>query len=168
IPPAPRGIPQIEVTFDIDANGILNVKAVDKGTGKQQHITITSSSGLSKDEIERMKKDAEAHAAEDLKKKEVIDLKNQAESLIFTTEKTLKDAGDKVNADTRKEIMDKVEDLKTAKNSDDKDLIKKNYDTLSEAIQKVGASMYQQVPNPEPAQEQPKGPVEGEYEEVKK
>jgi len=181
IPPAPRGVPQIEVTFDIDANGILNVKAKDKATNREQHITITASSGLSKEEIEKMKNDAAAHAEEDKKRKEVIDLKNQAESLIFTTEKTLKDAGDKVDAPTRKDIMDKVEDLKKAKEGEDQELIKKNYEVLSEAIQKVGASMYQQAPGPDaatgqPGQEAPQQgepapnqePVEGKYEEVKK
>ena len=145
IPPAPRGVPQIEVTFDIDANGILNVKAQDKATGREQKITITASSGLSKDEIEKMKRDAETHAEEDKKKKELIDLKNQAEGLIFTCEKTLKDAGDKVSADDRKDIMDKMEDVKKAKEGTDQDLIKKNHETLSDAIQKVGAAMYQQA-----------------------
>ncbi|MFA5048873.1 MAG: molecular chaperone DnaK [Patescibacteria group bacterium] len=188
IPPAPRGVPQVEVTFDIDANGILNVKAKDKATNREQHITITASSGLSKDEIEKMKQDAAAHAEDDKKKREVIELKNQAESLIFTTERTLKDAGDKVDAATRKDVMDKMEDLKKAKEGEDKDLIKKNYDTLSEAIQKVGAAMYQSASAPADAeamagkeasarqaeQEQTTGagaeqePVEGQYEEVKK
>lgn len=172
IPPAPRGLPQIEVTFDIDANGILNVKAKDKATSREQHITITASSGLSKEEIERMKQEAEVHAEEDKKKREIIDLKNQAESLIFTTEKTLKDAGDKVAADQRKEIMDKVEDLKKVKEGEDKDLIKRNYDALSEAIQKVGAAMYQHQQPAGSAEtkesNQESGPVEGQYEEVKK
>src|SRR3989339_638612 len=173
IPPAPRGIPQIEVTFDIDANGILNVKAVDKATSKEQHITITASSGLSKEEIEKMKVDAEAHAEEDKKKREVIDLKNQAENLIFSTEKTLKDAGDKVDADTRKSVMDKVEDLKKAKDGDDRDLIQKNYDELSNEIQKVGAAMYKTDENTTGtdanaanSQEQAKQ-AEGDFEEVK-
>ena len=183
IPPAPRGVPQIEVTFDIDANGILNVKAVDKATNKEQHITITASSGLSKEEVEKMKQDAAAHSEEDKKKKEVIEIKNQAESLIFTVEKTLKDAGDKVDADTRKSIMDKVEDLKKSKDGEDKDLIKKNYDELSEAIQKVGAAMYGQQGGAQEGQPgadagagnqggsgEPKSdePVEGQYEEIKK
>jgi len=177
IPPAPRGVPQIEVTFDIDVNGILNVKAVDKATNREQKITITASSGLSKDEIERMKQDAEAHAEEDKKKKELIDLKNQAESLIFTTEKTLKDAGEKVDADTRKDVMDKVEDLKKVKDGEDQELIKKNYEALSETIQKVGAKMYesaaagaQQAEQAAPAGEEPvqAEPVEAEFEEVKK
>ena len=180
IPPAPRGVPQVEVTFDIDANGILNVKAKDKATNREQHITITASSGLSKDEIEKMKQDAAAHAEDDKRKREVIELKNQAESLIFTTERTLKDAGDKVDAETRKDVMDKMEDLKKSKEGEDKELIKKNYDTLSEAIQKVGAAMYQQ-PSAEPqpgagagaetsgqATGADQGPIEGQYEEVKK
>ncbi len=176
IPPAPRGVPQIEVTFDIDANGILNVKAADKATGREQKITITASSALSKEEIEKMKKEAEMNAEEDKKKKELVDLKNQAESLIFTTEKTLKDAGEKVSADDRKNIMDLVEDLKKAKEGTDQELIKKNYDTLSEAIQKVGAAMYQQAPGAqagagesttdEPTGSADQGPVEGQYEEV--
>ncbi|HNS34072.1 MAG TPA: molecular chaperone DnaK [bacterium] len=194
IPPAPRGIPQIEVTFDIDANGILNVKAKDKATGKEQHITITASSGLSKEEIEKMKTDAAAHAEEDKKKRELIDLKNQAENLIFTSEKTLRDAGDKVEAETRKTVMDRVEDLKKAKDGEDKDLLQKNYDALSQEIQKVGSAMYssgqtdssaggssQEAPNQASAETKqansesagaPEGdkaePVEGEYEEVKK
>ena len=193
IPPAPRGIPQIEVTFDIDANGILNVKAKDKATGKEQHITITASSGLSKEEIEKMKTDAAAHAEEDKKKRELIDLKNQAENLIFTSEKTLRDAGDKVEAETRKTVMDRVEDLKKAKDGEDKDLLQKNYDALSQEIQKVGSAMYssgqtdssaggssQEAPNQASAETKqansesagaPEGdkaePVEGEYEEVK-
>jgi len=178
IPPAPRGVPQIEVTFDIDANGILNVKAQDKATGREQKITITASSGLSKDEIEKMKRDAEAHAEEDKKKKELIDLKNQAESLIFTTEKTLTDAGDKVNADDRKAILDQVEDLKKAKEGSDADLLKRNYDALSSAIQKVGASMYQQAGADTgaeqaqqaggPTSEQSNEPIDAQYEEVNK
>jgi molecular chaperone DnaK len=174
IPPAPRGVPQIEVTFDIDANGILNVKALDKATNREQKITITASSGLSKDEIEKMKHEAEAHAEEDKKKRELIDVKNQAESLIFTTEKTLKDAGDKVDAETRKSIMDKVEDLKKAKEGTDEAIIKTNYDALSEAIQKVGAAMYSAQGGPSAgASEAPQGeptagePVEAQYEEVK-
>ena len=179
IPPAPRGIPQIEVTFDIDANGILSVKAKDKATNREQHITITASSGLSKDEIEKMKQEAEMHAEEDKKKRELIDLKNQAESLIFTTEKTLKDAGDKVSADQRKDIMDKVEDLKKAKEGEDQELIRNNYETLSTAIQKIGETMYQQAgATSGAAGEQSAGaesdnsanqePIEGQYEEVNK
>lgn len=142
IPPAPRGIPQIEVTFDIDANGIVHVSAKDKATGREQKITITASSGLSDAEIERMKKEAEAHAEEDKKKKELVELKNQADALIYTAEKTLKDAGDKANADMKKEVEEKIETLKKAKEGDDNDATKKAFDELSESIQKVGAAMY--------------------------
>jgi molecular chaperone DnaK len=145
IPPAPRGIPQIEVTFDIDANGILNVKAKDRATGKTQGIAIQGSTGLSSEEIEKMKKDAEAHAEEDKKKKEKIEVKNQAETLIYTTEKTLKDAGGKVDANTKKNIESKIEALKKVKDGEDIAAIKKTTEDLSQEIQKVGAQMYQAV-----------------------
>jgi len=145
IPPAPRGVPQIEVSFDIDANGILNVSAKDKATGREQKITIQASSGLSKDEIEKMKRDAETHADEDKKKKELIEIKNTAESLIYTTEKTLRDAGDKVKEDDKKDVNEKVEALKKVKDSDNLEEIKKASDNLGQAIQKVGARMYQQA-----------------------
>lgn len=144
IPPAPRGIPQVEVTFDIDANGILNVSAKDKATGKEQKITISGSSGLSESEVEQMQKDAEKHAEEDKKKKELIEAKNMADSLIYTTEKTLKDAGDKVSKDDKKDVEGKVEELKKAKEGDDPEAIKKAYDALGEAVQKIGAAMYSQ------------------------
>jgi len=144
IPPAPRGVPQVEVTFDIDANGILNVNAKDKATNKEQKITITGSSGLSDTEVEQMQKDAEKHAEEDKKKKELIEAKNMADSLIYTTEKTLKDAGDKVSAEDKKDVEEKAETLKKAKEGDDAEEIKKAYDALGEAIQKVGAAMYSQ------------------------
>jgi molecular chaperone DnaK len=144
IPPAPRGIPQIEVGFDIDANGILNVKATDKATGREQHITITGSSGLSKEEIEKMKKDAETHSEEDRKKRERIDVRNNADNLIFTAEKTLKDAGDKVPADIKKEVEGKVEGLKEALKADKTEEIKKTTEELSTSLQKVGTAMYQQ------------------------
>ena len=144
IPPAPRGLPQVEVTFDIDANGIVHVSAKDKATGKDNHITITSSSGLSKEEIEQMQKDAESHADEDKKKRELIDARNMADQLIYTSEKTLKDAGDKVKEEDKKEVEEKVKAMAEVKNSDDLDTIKKAYDELSAAIQKVGAAMYEQ------------------------
>lgn len=143
IPPAPRGVPQIEVTFDIDANGILNVKAVDKGTGKEQKITITGSTGLSKEEVERMQKEAEAHAEEDRKRRELVDLRNMADQAIYTSEKALKDAGDKVSAEVRKEVEDKISDLKAVKDSDDKNAIQKKLDELNSTIQKIGQAMYQ-------------------------
>ena len=172
IMPAPRGIPQIEVTFDIDANGILNVKAKDKATGKEQHITITASTGLSKDEVERMKKEAEAHAEEDKKKKEQIEIKNIADTLVYTTEKALKDAGDKVNAEIKKTVEEKVEALKKVKDGDDLEIIKKATEDLSQVAQKIGEAMYkQQATESKPAEEKPaeeKKPEEAQYEEVKK
>lgn len=143
IPPAPRGMPQIEVSFDVDANGILNVTAKDKATGKANSIKITASSGLSKDEVEKMKKEAAAHEAEDKAKHEAVEAKNIAEQLIYTSEKALKDAGDKVPADIRKGIEDKVADLKTAKNGSDLALIKKATEALSSEIQKIGQYMSQ-------------------------
>lgn len=185
IPPAPRGVPQVEVTFDIDANGILNVKAKDKATGVEQSITITASTGLSKDEIEKMKKEAEAHAADDLKKKELIDLRNTAETIVYTTEKMLKDAGDKVKPEDKKEIEEKMEALKKVKDSEDKEAIKKAADDLAQTAQKVGAAMYQQQQqqppqsgpaageekkdekNDEKKDEKKDKAVEGEFEEVK-
>ena len=142
IPPAPRGIPQVEVTFDIDANGILSVKAKDKATGKEQSIRIEASTGLSKDEIEKMKKDAEAHAEEDKKKKESIEAKNTAETLIYTTEKALRDAGDKITADEKKPVEEAVEKLKKAKDSDNVEDIKKATEELSQAAQKIGEKLY--------------------------
>ncbi|MDP3997619.1 MAG: molecular chaperone DnaK [bacterium] len=146
IPPAPRGVPQVEVTFDIDANGILNVSAKDKATGKSQSIRIEGSSGLSKEEVERMQKEAEAHAAEDKQKKEAIDTKNQAEQLVYTSEKTLKDMGDKVDEATKKQVTDKVEALKKVKDGTDTAAIKKAIDDLSQTVQQIGQKMYQQQP----------------------
>lgn len=145
IPPAPRGVPQIEVTFDIDANGILNVSAKDKATNKEQKITITSSSGLSDAEIEKMKADAEAHAADDAKKKELVEVRNQAEQLIHMSEKTLKDAGDKVKPEDKREVEDAVTAVRGVMHGDDKDKIKEESDKLSELLQKIGAAMYEQA-----------------------
>jgi len=147
IPPAPRGIPQVEVTFDIDANGILNVKATDKATSKQQHITITGSSGMSDEEVERMKKEAEKFAEEDKQKKQEIETKNQAESLIYQTEKTLRDAGDKVDASLKTQVQEKVDFLKKLLENKDANTeeIKKETENLSQEIQKIGAAMYQQA-----------------------
>jgi len=163
IPPAPRGIPQVEVKFDIDANGIAHVTATDKATGKEQKITITASSGLSDEEIKQMQKDAESHAEEDKKRKELVDLKNMSDALVYTAEKTLKDAGDKAKEEDKKATEEKIEALKGVKDGDDKDAIQKAYDELSEAIQKVGAAMYEQ-PAAEATPEEPKTeePVEGE------
>lgn len=144
IPPSPRGVPQVEVTFDIDANGILNVSAKDKATGKEQKIAITASSGLSKEEVEKMKKDAELHADEDKKKKEVIETKNQADSMVFQTEKTLKDLGDKVPADVKKEVEEKIEALKKVKDGEDIAAIKKAIEELNQTVSKIGAQMYKE------------------------
>ncbi len=144
IPPSPRGMPQIEVTFDIDANGILNVSAKDKGTGKEQKITITASSGLSKEEVEKMKQDAEAHADEDKKKKELIEARNMADSLIFSTEKALREAADKVPEADKKEIEAKLEELKKVKDGEDLEAIKRHTQELSTVAQKIGQAMYQQ------------------------
>ena len=148
IPPAPRGVPQIEVTFDIDANGILNVKAVDKGTNKEQHITITGSSGMSEEEVEKLKKEAEIHADEDKKKKDKVETRINAETLVSTCKRTLKDAGDKVDEDTKKPIQEKIEALEKllADEGTDEAKIKEASDALSEEIQKVGAAMYQADP----------------------
>jgi len=142
IPPAPRGVPQIEVTFDIDANGILNVSAKDKATGKEQKITITASSSLSKEEVEKMRVEAEAHAEEDKKKKELIEIRNQADNLIYTSEKTLREAGDKIKPEDKREVEDKITALRGKLASQNAEEIKKSLDDLSQAIQKIGAAMY--------------------------
>lgn len=142
IPSAPRGVPQIEVTFDIDANGILNVSAKDKATNKEQKITITGSTGLSKEEVEKMTKDAESHAEEDKKRKEEIEVRNTADSLVYQTEKTLKDAGDKVTAEVRTDVEQKISELKDALKGTSTEDIKKKADALAETAQKVGAAMY--------------------------
>jgi molecular chaperone DnaK len=142
IPPSPRGLPQIEVTFDIDANGILNVSAKDKGTGRSQSVKIEASTNLSKDEIERLKKEAAEHASEDLKKKELIDTRNQAESTIYLAEKSIKDAGDKLPADVKSSITEKLEELKKVKDGEDKAAIENALSALSSELQKIGQSFY--------------------------
>ena len=144
IPPAPRGVPQIEVTFDIDANGIINVTAADKATNRSQHITITASSGLSEDEVERMRKDAEAHAGEDAKRKELVEAHNTADSAVYTAEKTLKDLGDKVPANRKQEIEDSIAKVRTALGGDDAAAMKSSTEALMEQLQKLGAEAYQQ------------------------
>lgn len=146
IPPAPRGIPQIEVSFDIDANGILEVKATDKATSRSQHITITASSGLSKDEVERMRKEAEAHAEEDLKKKEMIEVRNQADTTVYSAEKLLRENADKVPEDMKKQVEDGIAAVKAVKDGEDAAAIKKATEELGQTLQKMGASMYQQPP----------------------
>ena len=147
IPPAFRGIPQIEVTFDIDANGILKVTAKDKASGKEQSIRIEASTGLSKEDIERMKKEAELHLEEDRKKRELIEIKNQAENTIYLAEKTSREAGDKITPEERKEIEDKISDLKEVSKGEDASQIKNKMEDLSLAISKIGAKMYQSNQN---------------------
>jgi len=143
IPPAPRGVPQIEVTFDIDANGILKVTAADKATGRSQHITITASSGLSEDEVEQMKKDAEAHAEEDRKHKELIEARNHGDNTAYAAEKALKEFGDKVPGDVKEDIETKVAEVREAVKGEDIEAMKTATDALGEAIQKIGASVYE-------------------------
>jgi len=168
--PAPRGMPQVEVTFDIDANGILNVSARDKGTGKEQKITITASSGLGKEEVEKMRREAEQHAAEDAKRKEEVEVRNSADSLTYTTEKTLRDQGDKIPADVKQEIDAKIASVKSALQGQDIDSIRNAMQELSQAMQKVGESVYQQPGQTPPGGEEPgegeEGTVEGEFREV--
>jgi molecular chaperone DnaK len=144
IPPAPRGVPQIEVTFDIDANGIVNVSAKDKATNKEQSIRIQASGGLTEDEIEKMVKDAESHAEEDKKRREVIDAKNQAEALIHSTEKSLSDLGDKVSAEDKTAVENAVSELRTALEGDDKEAIDAKTQNLAQVSMKLGEAMYQQ------------------------
>lgn len=142
IPPAPRGVPQVEVTFDIDASGILSVTAKDKASGKTQSIRIESSTGLSKDEVERMKKDAELHAEEDKRKKELIEARNIADTLSYTTAKALKDAGEKITADEKKPVEEALAEIDKVKNGDDLEAIKKATETLSTSAQKIGEKLY--------------------------
>jgi len=144
IPPAPRGVPQIEVTFDIDANGILNVTAQDKATGRSQHITITASSGLTKEEVERMRKEAEQHAEEDRQHKEIIEARNNADTAAYTAEKTLREGGDKIPADLRKKVEDAVAKLRQTMNQEDAAAIRRDTEELGQLIQQVGANLYQQ------------------------
>jgi molecular chaperone DnaK len=173
--PAPRGVPQIEVTFDIDANGIINVSARDKGTGKEQKITITASSGLSKEEVEKMRQEAEQHAAQDAKRKEEVEVRNSADSLAYTAEKTLRDHGDKISADVKQDIDARIASVKSALQGKDVDAIRSAMQELSQAMQKVGESVYQQPGQPSPGEqgtdqqgtgEGDEGTVEGEFREV--
>ncbi len=165
IPPAPRGVPQVEVTFDIDANGIVSVSAKDKQSGKSQTVKIEASTNLSKEEIERLKADAVAHAEEDKKKKEFVDTKNQAEHAVYSAEKALKEHGDKVPAEVKTTITEKIEALKTAQNGTDATAIKTAHEALSAEIQKIG-QQYGQTTTPPPAEEpkpeQPQEPAEPE------
>ena len=177
--PAPRGLPQIEVTFDIDANGILNVKATDKGTGREQKITITASSGLNKEEIDKMQKDAEMHAAEDDKRREEVEARNMADTLAYTAEKTLRDNKDKIPAELNQEVEAKISEVRSALQGSDVAAIQKASQELNEMMQKVGAAVYQQQPPPPEGEAPPEpegggdgggeegeGAVEGEFREV--
>jgi molecular chaperone DnaK len=177
IPPAPRGMPQIEVTFDIDANGILKVTAQDKATGRSQHITITASSGLSESEVEKMRKDAKVHAEEDRKRRELIEVRNNADNTVYAAEKALREFGDKVPAETRSEVEAKAAEVKTAAQGEDVAAIKSATEALGQAVQKIGASVYQgqnvpgdgasdtAEPAPDPNPEAGPDVVEGEVKE---
>ena len=163
--PAPRGLPQIEVSFDIDVNGIISVKAKDVKTGKEQAIKIEASSSLSKDEIEKMKKDAEIHAEDDKKKRESAEVKNNANALIYTAEKSLSDAGDKVSAEVKKGVSDKVEELKKVKDGSDIEIIKKTTEELSKSLQSIGDAMQKSA---QPKEEGGEGKTrEADFEEKK-
>jgi molecular chaperone DnaK len=167
IPPAPRGVPQVEVAFDIDASGILHVKATDKATNKEQSIKITGSTGLTKEEVEKMTKEAEVHAAEDSEKKGKVEARNQADSLIFTAEKSLKDAGEKVAEDVKKEVEDKVSELKAILDSGSKEELETKTKELSDVLQKVGQAMYQKEDKGQPQDGQAQGEPQAEDAEVK-
>jgi len=176
--PARRGVPQIEVSFDIDANGILNVKAHDKGTGREQKITITASSGLSKEEVEKMQREAEQHAAEDTKRKEEVETRNAADTLAYTAEKTLREQKDKIPADLNQEVESKIKAVKDALQGTDINAVRQATQELSEAMQKIGAAIYKEQPPPgeppPPGKEEggeggeggEEGTVEGEFREV--
>jgi molecular chaperone DnaK len=168
--PAPRGVPQIEVTFDIDANGILNVNAHDKGTGREQKITITAGSGLSKDEVEKLQREAEVHAAEDRQRREEIELRNSADSLAYTAEKTLRDNADKVPGDLKTEVEGKITAVRTALQGTDTEAIRRATDDLNASMQRIGEAVYGQQGGQaepgEPGSEAPEGTVEGEFREV--
>jgi len=145
IPPAPRGVPQIEVTFDIDANGIVHVSAKDLGTGKEQKIRIEASSGLSEEEIDRMVKDAQSHETEDKKRREEVETKNQADTLVYTTEKTLKEHGDKVSAAEREKVEKAVEELKKMMESGSVEEIRKGMEAVTSASHKIAEEIYKQA-----------------------
>jgi molecular chaperone DnaK len=182
IPPAPRGVPQIEVTFDLDANGILKVTASDKATSRSQHITITASSGLSDTEVERMRKEAEAHAEEDRKRKDLIEVRNHADNAIYTAEKALRDLGDKVPAEVKSNVEAAVVKVRGVMNGDNTEEIRRETDALMQVVQQIGAAAYgatgPQQAGPEPGPEggpgqtsPPPGPdgedvVDGEFRNV--
>ena len=180
--PAPRGMPQVEVTFDIDANGILNVKAHDKGTGKEQKITITASSGLAKDDVDKMQREAEAHATEDKKRKEEVETKNAADNLAYNAEKTLRENKEKIPEDLNKEIEEKITAVREALKGTDIEALRQVMQELSNSMQKLGSTVYgqqqqqEQAPpppdeageeqQPPPPGEEGEGTVEGEFREV--
>ena len=179
IVPAPRGMPQVEVSFDIDANGIVSVKAHDKGTGKEQKIVITASSGLSKDEVEKMKKQADMHASEDAKRREEVETKNTADTMAYTAEKTLKEQGSKIAADMKQKAEEKIKSVRDAINANNTNDIKRTMQELSDILQQIGAAIYQQgqgqqqgpgagAPPPPGGDNKPSddGTVEGEFREV--
>ena len=161
IPPAPRGVPQIEVTFDIDANGIVNVQAKDKGTGKEQKITITASSGLSKDEVERMTKDAESHAADDKQRREEIETRNRADQAVYAAEKFVKESGEKLKPEDRMAIESATNDVKKALESNDAKAIARTLDALMQAQQKAGENLYQSAQSAGPEGPAGGGPTTG-------
>ena len=175
IPPAPRGTPQIEVTFDIDANGIVNVSAKDKGTGKEQQITIQASGGLSDEDIEKMVKDAEANAESDKKKREFVDTRNQADTMIHSSEKNLSEYGDKVTADEKAAIEKDVQALKDLLESEDLEKIKSALEALTQSSMKLGEAMYKEQqpaagaaePNQGDGQPKDENVVDADFEEVK-
>ena len=179
--PSPRGLPQVEVSFDIDANGILSVKAHDKGTGKEQKITITASSGLNKEDIEQMQREAEVHAAEDNKRKEEIETRNTADTLAYTAEKTLREQKEKIPSDLNQEVEGKIAAVRSALQGSDIEAVRRATQELNESLQKVGAAIYQQQPPPGaespppgetpsgeevPPDKEGEGTVEGEFREV--
>ena len=175
IPPAARGTPQIEVTFDIDANGIVNVSAKDKGTGKEQKIQIQASGGLSEEEIQKMVKDAEANKEADKKKRESVDARNQADSLVFSTEKSLKEHGDKISAEEKKAIEDGISDLKKSLEGTDAEDIKKKTQNLIQVSMKLGEAVYKSQQKPEDNKKESKDAkpedkenvVDADFEDVK-
>ena len=175
IPPAARGTPQIEVTFDIDANGIVNVSAKDKGTGKEQKIQIQASGGLSEEEIQKMVKDAEANKEADKKKRESVDARNQADSLVFSTEKSLKEHGDKISAEEKKAIENGIADLKKSLEGTDAEDIKKKTQNLIQVSMKLGEAVYKSQQKPEDNKKESKDAkpedkenvVDADFEDVK-
>ncbi len=178
--PAPRGVPQVEVTFDLDANGILNVRAQDKGTGKEQKITITASSGLNKEEVEKMRREAETHAADDTRKKEEVETKNVAEAAVYSAEKTIREYGDKIPADLKTEVEGKIAAVRSALQGTDINYTKNTLQALNDSMQKIGAAVYQHTSPPPgggagrpgseggdtPPPPKDEGTVEGEFREV--